>query len=46
MRIEIDGQPAGPDLLRLQALGGYGHFTAMQVRDRCTRGFDLPARPR
>jgi branched-subunit amino acid aminotransferase/4-amino-4-deoxychorismate lyase len=41
MRVEIDGQPAGPDLLRLQALGGYGHFTAMQVRDRRTRGLDL-----
>jgi branched-subunit amino acid aminotransferase/4-amino-4-deoxychorismate lyase len=41
MRIEIDGQPAGPELLRLQPLGGYGHFTAMQVRDRGTRGLDL-----
>ena len=41
MRIELDGAPAGPDLLRLQALGGYGHFTAMQVRDRRTRGLDL-----
>ena len=41
MRIEIDGQPAGPELLRLQPLGGYGHFTAMQVRDRRTRGLDL-----
>jgi branched-subunit amino acid aminotransferase/4-amino-4-deoxychorismate lyase len=40
VRVEVDGRPAGPELLRLQPLGGYGHFTAMQVRNRCTRGLD------
>jgi branched-subunit amino acid aminotransferase/4-amino-4-deoxychorismate lyase len=41
MRMEIDGRPASPDAELLLALGNYGHFTAMQVRDRRTRGLDL-----
>jgi branched-subunit amino acid aminotransferase/4-amino-4-deoxychorismate lyase len=41
MRIEIDGRPASPDVLHLLSLGAYGHFTAMQVRNRATRGLDL-----
>jgi branched-subunit amino acid aminotransferase/4-amino-4-deoxychorismate lyase len=36
-RIDIDGRPAGAGTL----LGGYGHFTAMQVRDGRTRGLAL-----
>ena len=39
LRIEIDGRPAGADELRSAALSGFGHFTAMQVRDRKVRGF-------
>jgi branched-subunit amino acid aminotransferase/4-amino-4-deoxychorismate lyase len=39
-RVEIDGRTAGPDALTLMGVG-YGHFTAMQVRDRKVRGFDL-----
>ena len=42
IRVEIDGRPADVDGLRAFALGGgYGHFTAMQVRDGRTRGLDL-----
>jgi branched-subunit amino acid aminotransferase/4-amino-4-deoxychorismate lyase len=41
MRMEIDGRPASPDAALLLTLGTYGHFTAMQVRDRRTRGLDL-----
>lgn len=40
-RIEIDGQSASPDQLRAVALDSYGHFTAMQVRNRRVRGLDL-----
>jgi branched-subunit amino acid aminotransferase/4-amino-4-deoxychorismate lyase len=40
-RIEINGQPATADGLRAIALGGYGHFTAMQVKDGCVRGLGL-----
>ena len=40
MRVEIDGVTASPDQLRAAALGGYGHFTAMQVRGGRVRGFD------
>ncbi|MEU7894758.1 aminotransferase class IV [Nonomuraea sp. NPDC049152] len=36
----IDGRVAGPDA-GLPLLARYGHFTAMQVRDRRTRGLDL-----
>ena len=39
LRIEIDGEPASADQLRAVALAGFGHFTAMQVRDRKVRGF-------
>ena len=37
-RIEIDGATATPEQLRAAALGGFGHFTAMQVRGRRVRG--------
>ena len=37
-RIEIDGRPADVGALTGLALHGYGHFTAMQVRDRRVRG--------
>ncbi|MFD1932093.1 aminotransferase class IV [Nonomuraea mangrovi] len=36
----IDGRVADPDA-GLPLLARYGHFTAMQVRDRRTRGLDL-----
>ena len=39
-QVEIDGATASPDQLRAAALGGYGHFTAMQVRGGRVRGFD------
>jgi branched-subunit amino acid aminotransferase/4-amino-4-deoxychorismate lyase len=42
--IEIDGAPADLAALRAVVLGGYGHFTAMQVRDGRTRGLDLHLR--
>jgi hypothetical protein len=42
--IEIDGAPADLAALRAVLLGGYGHFTAMQVRDGRTRGLDLHLR--
>jgi branched-subunit amino acid aminotransferase/4-amino-4-deoxychorismate lyase len=38
LRIEIDGARASADQLRAIALGNFGHFTAMQVRDRRVRG--------
>lgn len=37
---EFDGEPAGAAALG-EVLGGYGHFTYMQVRDRSVRGLDL-----
>jgi branched-subunit amino acid aminotransferase/4-amino-4-deoxychorismate lyase len=40
-RIEINGQPAGDEATTLLHYQGWGHFTAMQVRDGCTRGLDL-----
>lgn len=40
-RIEINGHVASADDLRRLALVNYGHFTSMQVRDGCVRGFDL-----
>ena len=43
-RIEIDGCPVAADVPRIAALGGYGHFTAMQVRDGRTRGLALHLR--
>ena len=40
-RIEIDGRDATVDSLWSALGSGYGHFTAMQVRDRTVRGVDL-----
>lgn len=40
-RIELNGEPAGLDDLRLLAVQNYGHFTSMQVRDGCAPGLDL-----
>jgi branched-subunit amino acid aminotransferase/4-amino-4-deoxychorismate lyase len=40
VRIEIDGAAASAGRLRAVTLGGYGHFTAMQVRDCRVRGLD------
>lgn len=40
-RIEINGQPADDEATALVRHQGWGHFTAMQVRDGCTRGLDL-----
>ncbi|MER7888099.1 aminotransferase class IV family protein [Streptomyces fimicarius] len=39
--IEFDGRPATEETLRIPALYGYGHFTALQVRDGRTRGLAL-----
>ncbi|MEU0355785.1 aminotransferase class IV [Streptomyces cyaneofuscatus] len=39
--VEMDGHPATEDDLRVPALFGFGHFTAMQVRDRRVRGLRL-----
>ncbi|MFJ5043182.1 aminotransferase class IV family protein [Streptomyces sp. NPDC088719] len=36
--IEFDGRPATEEDLRIPALYGYGHFTALQVRDGRVRG--------
>jgi branched-subunit amino acid aminotransferase/4-amino-4-deoxychorismate lyase len=40
-RIEVNGQAATPAQLRTLALGGFGHFTAMQVRGQAARGLGL-----
>jgi branched-subunit amino acid aminotransferase/4-amino-4-deoxychorismate lyase len=40
VQVEIDGVTSSPDQLRAAALGGYGHFTAMQVRNGQVRGLD------
>jgi len=40
-RIEIDGQIPVPEQLAEAALDGFGHFTAMQVRNHRVRGLDL-----
>jgi branched-subunit amino acid aminotransferase/4-amino-4-deoxychorismate lyase len=40
LQVEIDGVTASPWQLRAAALSGYGHFTAMQVRQGLVRGFD------
>ena len=40
-QIEIDGQNATVEQLRGASVAHYGHFTAMQVRDRRVRGLDL-----
>jgi branched-subunit amino acid aminotransferase/4-amino-4-deoxychorismate lyase len=39
--VEIDGREPTVERLRAVALAGYGHFTAMQVRDARVRGLDL-----
>lgn len=40
-RFEIDGTPATAERLSHFALNNYGHFTALQVRGRAARGFEL-----
>ncbi len=40
-RIEIDGRAATVEGMWSAFAGGFGHFTAMQVRDRKVRGVDL-----
>lgn len=44
LRIEIDGGPPTTDRLATGLLANYGHFTAMQVRDRRVKGLDLHLR--
>lgn len=39
--IEVNGEPATQTTLRVPALSGYGHFTAMQIRGGRVRGRDL-----
>ncbi|MDT9690754.1 aminotransferase class IV [Streptomyces sp. P9(2023)] len=39
--IEIDGVPAADPALLATLLSGFGHFTAMQVRDGRVRGYGL-----
>jgi branched-subunit amino acid aminotransferase/4-amino-4-deoxychorismate lyase len=41
MQLEINGAAPTADLSRALLLNGYGHFTAMQVRDRRVCGLDL-----
>jgi len=41
IRIEVNGQPAGAEAAELLEHEGWGHFTALQVRDGRTRGLDL-----
>jgi branched-subunit amino acid aminotransferase/4-amino-4-deoxychorismate lyase len=41
VHVEIDGARATAGQLSTVAPGGYGHFTAMQVRNRQVRGLDL-----
>lgn len=38
-RLELNGAPAGSQ--DLAGASGYGHFTAMQVRDGKVRGLDV-----
>ena len=39
--LELNGAPVQVGELRTLALVNYGHFTSMQVRERCVRGLDL-----
>jgi branched-subunit amino acid aminotransferase/4-amino-4-deoxychorismate lyase len=39
--IEVNGQQADDEAIALLDHEGWGHFTAMQVRNGCTRGLDL-----
>jgi branched-subunit amino acid aminotransferase/4-amino-4-deoxychorismate lyase len=41
LTLEINGRAATADELKALAVSGYGHFTAMQVRDGRTRGLQL-----
>ena len=41
LTLEINGRAATAGELRALALGGYGHFTAMQLRGGRTRGLQL-----
>ncbi|PCG87765.1 class IV aminotransferase [Streptomyces sp. WZ.A104] len=41
VRVEFDGNPATEDDLLIPALHGFGHFTALQVRDGKVRGLGL-----
>jgi branched-subunit amino acid aminotransferase/4-amino-4-deoxychorismate lyase len=41
MQLEVNGTAPGTDQLSALLLNGYGHFTAMQVRDRRVRGLAL-----
>ncbi|GGV44831.1 hypothetical protein GCM10010495_72860 [Kitasatospora herbaricolor] len=41
LKLEVDGLAATVDDLAYLALGGYGHFTAMQVRGGRTPGLDF-----
>ncbi|MGW0463796.1 aminotransferase class IV [Streptomyces sp. NPDC003027] len=41
LHVEIDGSPARDPELLATLTGGYGHFTAMQVRDGRVRGLGL-----
>jgi branched-subunit amino acid aminotransferase/4-amino-4-deoxychorismate lyase len=40
-RIELNGAPVQVGELRTLALVNYGHFTSMQVRERCVCGLDM-----
>lgn len=44
LRIEIEGEPPTVDHFVPGLLANYGHFTAMQVRDRRVKGLDLHLR--
>ncbi|RPK65287.1 hypothetical protein EES43_08280 [Streptomyces sp. ADI96-02] len=39
--VEVNGRPATEESLRIPALDGFGHFTALQVEDREVRGLGL-----
>ncbi|MBZ4320220.1 aminotransferase class IV [Streptomyces huiliensis] len=39
--VEVDGRPVAADPLFLALLGGYGHMTAMEIRNGRIRGLDL-----
>ena len=41
MRLEVNGVSPASDELRALLVNGYGHFTAMQIRNRRVRGLDL-----
>lgn len=41
LHVEFDGLPATEENLRIPALHGFGHFTALQVRDGKARGLAL-----